>query len=108
MKSNLFFFFLCDTDLDLPAFFLPTSNSSQLCFTLNSCLKYLNFPQPSVTDVSMLITDYSFQGLFYAVISVHCETEMYDREGNQVSDNDRVGHKLNESANTQFSVVYFQ
>lgn len=100
-------FFPCDTDLDLPAFFLSTSSSSQLCLTLNSCLKSLNFPQPSVKDLSVVITDYSFQGLFHAVFSVHCETERYDREGNQVSDNERVGHKLNELANTQFSVIYF-
>lgn len=100
------FFFHCDTDLTLPALFLPTSSSNQLCLTLNSCLKSLNFPQPSVTDLSVLITDYSFQGLFHAVFSVRCETEGYDREGNQVSDNDRVGHKLNESANTQFSVTF--
>lgn len=68
----------------------------------------MDFPQLSVTDLSVLITDYNFQGLSHAVFSVHYETERYDREGNQVSDEDRVGHKLNESANTQFSVIYFQ
>lgn len=50
------FFFPCDTDLTLPALFLPSSSSSQLCLTLNSCLKSLNFPQPSVTDLRVLIT----------------------------------------------------
>lgn len=92
VKSNLVFF-PWDTDLTLPALFLPSSSSSQLCLILNSCLKSLNFPQPSVTDLRALITDYSFQGLFYAVFSVHCETETHHREGNQISDNDIAGHK---------------
>lgn len=69
VKSDLFFF--CDTDLILPARFLPISSSrSQLCLMLSPCLKSGVFLQLSVTGLSALMTN-SFHGPLHACCLLH-------------------------------------
>jgi len=74
VKPDLILF--CDSDLILPASFLPTSSSrSQLCVTFSPCLKPAMFPQLPVGAQSSLMAD-GFQGPpMHAVFSVPRETE---------------------------------
>lgn len=85
-----------------PGCFLPTSSSkSQLCVTLSPCFKLAVFEQLSVADLSMLMTNSFQEPLHTCCLLSPLGIRGMNKEGNQVSNSDdRVHHKLNESADS--------
>lgn len=76
VKSDLFF--CCDTDLILPARFLPTRSSrSQLCLTLSSCWCFHSFYLQIWVHGWLTASE---NPSMHDVFSVSCEKEMYEQK----------------------------